>query len=158
MKAADIMTKNPCFCSSNDSIADVAKTMRDHDCGAVPIVDNGKAVGIVTDRDLVVRALATGTNPAAMVGEIASRDLCFCALDDDVKDVERIMSDNQVRRVLVMDRNGRCAGIVSQADLARAVDRPDGLTDREVAIVVERISEKRGRAASKSDSDTRASF
>src|SRR5215470_117447 len=138
MKASDIMTKNPCFCSSNDSIADVAKTMRDHDCGAVPIVDNGRVVGIVTDRDLVVRGLATGTSSAAMVGEIATRNLCRVRADDDVKEVERLMSDNQVRRVLVMDGD-QCVGIVSQADLARAVDRGDGISDREVAIVVERI-------------------
>ncbi len=150
MKAADIMTKNPCFCSSNDSIADVAKAMRDHDCGAVPIVENGRAVGIVTDRDLVVRGLATGTNPAAMVGEIATKKLCSVRADDDVKEVQRLMSDNQVRRVLVMD-NDQCVGIVSQADLARAVDRGDGLSDREVAIVVERISEKRGRAVGSGD-------
>ncbi len=149
MKASDIMTKNPCFCSSNDSIAEVAKAMRDHDCGAVPIVDNGRAIGIVTDRDLVIRGLASGTNPAAMVGEITTKKLCSVRADDDLKEVQRLMSDNQVRRVLVMD-NDKCVGIVSQADLARAVDR-GGLSDREVAIVVERISEKRGRASSSGD-------
>ena len=155
MKAADIMTKNPCFCSSNDSIVSVAKTMRDHDCGAVPIVDSGRVVGIVTDRDLVVRGIATGTNLDAMVGEIASRNLCSVRADADVKEIERIMSDNQVRRVLVMD-NDKCVGIVSQADLARAIERGDGITDREVGIVVERISEKRGRAASRGDTSPQA--
>ena len=155
MKAADIMTKNPCFCSSNDSIASVAKTMRDNDCGAVPIVDNGRVVGIVTDRDLVVRGLATGTNASAMVGEIATRNLCSVRTDSDVKDIERLMSDNQVRRVLVMDGD-KCVGIVSQADLARAIERGDGISDREVGIVVERISEKRGRAASRGDTSPQA--
>ncbi|HEV8445643.1 MAG TPA: CBS domain-containing protein [Gemmatimonadaceae bacterium] len=155
MKAADIMTKNPCFCSSNDSITSVAKTMRDNDCGAVPIVDNDRVVGIVTDRDLVIRGLATGTNPAAMVGEIATRNLCSVRTDSDVKDVERLMSDNQVRRVLVMDGD-KCVGIVSQADLARAIERGDGISDREVGIVVERISEKRGRAASRGDTSPQA--
>jgi CBS domain-containing protein len=157
MKAADIMTKNPCFCSSNDSLADVAKAMRDHDCGAVPIVDNGRAIGIVTDRDLVIRGLASGTNSAAMVGEIATKKLCSVRADDDVKEIQRVMSDNQVRRVLVMDGDN-CVGIVSQADLARAVDRTNGLSDREVAIVVERISEKRGKAASKGDSGSDVRF
>jgi len=157
MKAVDIMTKNPCFCSSNDSIVNVARTMRDHDCGAVPLVDNGRVVGIVTDRDLVVRGLATGTNSAAMVGEIATKNVCRVRADDDVKEIERLMSDNQVRRVLVMDGD-RCVGIVSQADLARAVQRADGLTDREVAIVVERISEKRGKASSRGDSGSEVRF
>jgi CBS domain-containing protein len=155
MKAADIMTKNPCFCSSNDSITSVAKTMRDNDCGAVPIVDNGRVVGIVTDRDLVVRGLATGTNTSAMVAEIATRNLCSVRTDSDVKDIERLMSDNQVRRVLVMDGD-KCVGIVAQADLARAIERGDGISDREVGIVVERISEKRGRAASRGDTSPQA--
>lgn len=158
MKAADIMTKNPCTCSSNDSIADVAKAMRDHDCGAVPIVDNGRAIGIVTDRDLVVRGLATGTNSAAMVGEIATKKLCSVRSDADVKDIQRLMSDNQVRRVVVMDGD-KCVGIVSQADLARAVDRgAEGLSDREVALVIERISEKRGKAASQGSSSSDIRF
>ena len=168
MKASDIMTPTPHCCTSSDSIQSVAAAMRDGDCGAVPIVDNGRLVGIVTDRDLAVRALATGQGPDARVGQFITRDPQCCSPEADVREVQRVMSESQVRRVPIVDASGNCVGIVSQADLARAAGSStssEQVSDREVAIVVERISQPGGsgsnasrasRSASKDSTDINA--
>lgn len=150
MKTRDIMTPSPCCCSPNDSLEAVARTMRDNDCGAVPIVADGRIVGIVTDRDLAVRALAEGKGADTKVGAVITRNPLCCRADDDVHDVERVMADNQVRRVPVVDADGACVGIVSQADLARAAKDGQRVTEHEVALVVERISEPRLRERNQS--------
>jgi CBS domain-containing protein len=152
-KARDIMTADPCGCSTHDSIQDVARAMRDNDCGSIPIVDetSRRVVGTITDRDLVVRGLASAQGPDARVGDLMTRDVCCCGLDDELEDVERIMVSNQVRRVPVVDADGRLAGIIAQADLARAALNRGTVSEHEVAVVVERISEPgrpgRGRTA-----------
>ena len=143
MKANDIMTADPCTCSPNDSLQDVAKSMRDHDCGAVPVVDGGRIIGIVTDRDLAVRALASGKSPDTKVGDFITRAPRCCSTEDDLREVEQIMTELQVRRVPVVDAAGCCVGMVSQADLARAASDGQRVSEREVAIVVERISASR---------------
>src|SRR5215216_3540859 len=140
MKAKEIMTPSPCFCSTDTSIQAVAELMRDHDCGSIPVIDGGRVTGIVTDRDLAIRALAAGKSPNTTVGEVMSANPNCCEADDDVRDVEKIMTDNQVRRVPVVDAAGRCIGIISQADLARAALDGDHVSEHEVAIVVEAIS------------------
>ena len=143
MKAKDIMTAAPCCCSPNDSLQDVARAMRDNDCGAVPIVDNGGVVGIVTDRDLAVRALAEGKGSDARVGDFITTGPCCCSAEDDVRHIEKLMADKQVRRVPIVDADGCCVGIVAQADLARAAFDGERVSEHEVAILVERISEPR---------------
>jgi CBS domain-containing protein len=143
MHASDIMTSDPRCCSPNDSLRDVAQMMRDIDCGAVPVVDNGRIIGIVTDRDLVVRALASGRGADAKVGDVITSDPRCCGTDDDLRDVEQIMAENQVRRVPIVDADGHCVGIVSQADLALAAVAGQRVSEREVAVVVERISAPR---------------
>jgi CBS domain-containing protein len=141
MKAQSIMTPSPCCCTSADTIADVARLMRDNDCGAVPVVDHGRIVGIVTDRDLAVRALATGMDGSTLVADVMTTSPCCCAPDDDLRKVEKIMVDNQIRRVPVVDANGSCVGIIAQADIARAAADGQSVGEREIAIVVEAISE-----------------
>ena len=153
MKASDIMTSSPCTCSPSDSLRDVARLMRDNDCGAVPVVDDdGCVIGMVTDRDLAVRALADGTSADASVGEFITRDPRCCAADDDIRDVEKIMADNQVRRVPVVNADGACVGIVSQADLARAALDGASVSEHEVAIVVERVSAPQRKSFNRDDS------
>lgn len=141
MKAGDIMSPSPCCCSPNDSLQDVARAMRDNDCGSVPVVNDGCLVGIVTDRDLAVRALAYGKAADAKVSDVLTKDPCCCSADDDLRDGEKIMADNQVRRVPVVDADGCCIGIMSQADLARSAFDGRSVSEHEVAIVVERVSE-----------------
>lgn len=140
MKAIEIMTASPRCASTTDTLADVARQMRDHDCGSVPVIDHGSIVGIVTDRDLAIRALADGRSADTKVIEVMTTSPACCSDDADVRDVERLMSDRQVRRVPVVDADNRVIGIIAQADLARAAFRAR-VSDREVAIVVEAISE-----------------
>lgn len=141
MKAREIMTSSPSCCSPSDSLQDVARSMRDNDCGAVPVVDNGCVVGIITDRDLAVRALAGGKSADAKVGDVITSDPCCCTPEADLREVEKIMADNQVRRVPVIDADGCCVGIIAQADLARAAFHGRPVSQNEIAVVVERISE-----------------
>lgn len=149
MKASEIMTPTPHCCAPDDSLRSVASIMRDDDCGAVPVVDGGKLVGIITDRDLAVRALATGQGPDAKVTSHMTRGPHTCSADDDVREVQRVMSEAQVRRVPIVDASGRVVGIVSQADLAIAASGSgQDVSDREVAIVVERISQPAGGTGS----------
>lgn len=146
MKAMELMTASPCCASTTDTLADVARHMRDHDCGSVPVIDHGSIVGMVTDRDLAIRALADGRGADTKVVEVMTSSPSCCSADAEVRDVEKLMADKQVRRVPVVDGDRRVVGIISQADLARAASRAR-VTDREVAIVVEAISEPPIRAA-----------
>lgn len=139
MKAKELMTREPCCCSPDDSVQDVAKMMRDHDCGSVPVIEAGRVVGIVTDRDLAVRGLAEGKSGSAVVRDLMTTSPQCCSEDDDVTSIERVMSDRQVRRVPIVNADGGCVGIISQADLARASH--EGLSDHEVAATIEHISQ-----------------
>jgi CBS domain-containing protein len=143
MKAKDIMTASPSCCSATDSIQDVARTMRDYDCGCVPVIadDSRRVVGIITDRDLAVRGFADGKSPDTKVGFLMTPSPSCCRETDDIKDVEQVMVSQQVRRVPIVDSSDRCIGIVSQADIARAASGDERVSDREIAIVVEKISE-----------------
>lgn len=141
MNAADLMTSSPCCCSPDDSVSDVARIMRDNDCGSVPVVDDaGCLIGIVTDRDLAVRGLAAGKGADTPVRQLMTPQPCVCSTDDDLAVVERTMADKQVRRVPVVDADGCCVGIIAQADLARAAERAR-LSEHDIALVVEKISE-----------------
>ncbi|MEO8620569.1 MAG: CBS domain-containing protein [bacterium] len=141
MQARDIMTASPSVGAPNDSLRSIARIMRETDCGAVPIVDAGCVVGIVTDRDLVIRALADGADSSMPVSKFITASPHCAGPNDDVRVVQAVMVENQVRRVPIVDANGRCLGIVSQADLARAALRGQPVSEHEVARVVERISE-----------------
>lgn len=142
MQVQKMMTSNPACVTPQDTARDAARLMKERNCGSLPVVDNEESkrlVGVVTDRDLAIRALAEGKGADTPVSELMSRDPSCCSPDTDVREVERIMSERQVRRVPVVDSAGRLAGIVSQADLALSKD--DSVSDREIALTVERISE-----------------
>ncbi len=138
MKARDLMTAAPCVCSPDDSIQEVAQMMRDHDCGSVPIVQGKQVIGIITDRDLAVRALADGLYPGIRVRNVMTVAPECCSEEDDLHSVERVMSERQVRRVPIVNADGGVVGIIAQADLARASSR--GISAREVAETVAEIS------------------
>lgn len=145
MEAHEIMTRDPACCTPDHTVQEAARLMQDHDCGCIPVVDDGRrVVGVVTDRDLACRCLAAGLGPDTSVAEVMSLSPSCCAPDDDIQYVERIMEERQVRRVPVVDARGECVGMVSQADVARAADRSAQVSDREVARLVERVSEPRG--------------
>ncbi len=118
----DVMTANPTSCEPSTTIVEAAKVMAQEDVGPVPIVEGGRVVGLVTDRDLVVRVLAEGRDPnSTTIGEIASADLVTVEPDNDLDEALKLMSQNQVRRLPVVE-GGQLVGIVAQADVARAAD------------------------------------
>lgn len=116
MNVSDVMTKNPRTIAPNDSIQRAASIMKEVDTGFVPIVENGKVVGVVTDRDIVIRAVAAGSFDKA-VSEIATTELVSVSSGATTREAEKLMSERQVRRIAVID-NGRLVGIVSLGDIA----------------------------------------
>ena len=154
MRAKDIMTKNPECCRRDDTARQAAQVMRDRDCGCLPIVDDaGRVVGIVTDRDLAVRGIASGKDPDTKLNDLMTPVAACCGPDDDLRDVEKKMAELQVRRIPIVDGGGRCVGIVSQADIALA-SRGSAVTDSEIALVIEQISQPSGRGHSRIDAGT----
>jgi CBS domain-containing protein len=145
MKVKDLMTRDAACCTPDQSVRDAARVMDEKDCGCVPVTDgdSGRVLGVVTDRDIALRVVGQGRSPDIALREIMSDDPSCCGADDDVDEVEKVMARRQVRRVPVIDHDGRAVGMVSQADLATHRGR---LTDREVAEVVARISKKTRRS------------
>jgi CBS domain-containing protein len=145
MEVREIMTSDPVCCSVGDSIAEAASLMERNDCGCIPVVDGKRAqnsvVGVITDRDIAIRGVAQGMSVDVPVADVMTPRPHTCSPNADVKDVSRIMSDRQVRRVVVVDDDGHCVGIVAQADLARAAEARSEVDEVELARVVERISE-----------------
>jgi CBS domain-containing protein len=125
----DVMTPNPVVLSATASLVEAALAMRDFDIGAVIVVDNNQVSGIVTDRDIVVRAIAGGNYPATVkVGEICSRELTTVSPTDTVEDVIRLMRQKDIRRLPVVDGH-HPVGIVSLGDLAIERDPESVLGD-----------------------------
>jgi CBS domain-containing protein len=144
MRVKDIMTERPAYCSADDTIEQAARLMEQNDCGCIPVTEgrDGNLVGVITDRDITVRATGRGRPLSTRVRDVMAASPHCCRADDDVREVERIMSELQVRRVPVIDDAGSCCvGMVAQADLARAAEHRREVTDAEVGRVVERISE-----------------
>lgn len=135
MRASEIMTKNVRHAPPDASVRDVAAMMRDGDMGAVPVVDNGKLIGIVTDRDIVVRVVATGKSSDTPILEAMTTELFTVAPDDFVFEAIRLMGDKQVRRIPVVNRDGSLAGIIAMADVALEME-----DEREIAETLEEIS------------------
>lgn len=118
MKIAEIMTSTVTAVGSCERISDAARLMADEDVGALPVLDGAKVIGMVTDRDIAVRAVAEGLPAEALVRRIMSKDVISCSPDDDLEDVLEIMSNEQVRRLPVCE-SGRLVGIAAIADIAR---------------------------------------
>jgi CBS domain-containing protein len=130
----EVMTSEVKACEPTATVVDAAKLMAQQDVGPIPVVEDGRLVGIVTDRDIVVNAVAKGTDVnTATVGDIASRDLVTISPDDDMNDALNLMAQNQVRRLPVVEGD-RLVGIVAQADIARTG------RDKKTGEVVEEIS------------------
>jgi CBS domain-containing protein len=117
MNIREVMTPNPRSVSPNDSIQNAACIMRDEDAGSVPVVDNGRAVGIVTDRDIVVRVVAEGGQLNRPVRDIVTSALVSATPDMSTREAAELMSEHQIRRLPVVE-NDRLVGIVSIGDLA----------------------------------------
>lgn len=135
LRASEIMTKNVRTATREMSLGDVAAMMRDGDMGAVPVVDGSKLIGIVTDRDIVVRGVADGKNADTAIGEVMTTELFSVARDDFVFEAIRLMGDKQIRRIPVVNTDGSLAGIIAMADVALEME-----DEREIAETLEEIS------------------
>ena len=119
MKISEAMTREVEIIHPNDAIGDAARRMRDGNVGALPVGENDRLIGMVTDRDIVVRGVAEnrlGGNAA--VRDVMSEHVYYCFEDDDVEQAAKIMAEHQVRRLPVLNRSKRLVGIVALADLA----------------------------------------
>src|SRR5512141_1385310 len=119
MKIKDIMTARVEVLRANNSLREAAEKMRAVDVGSLPVLDSDRVVGIVTDRDIIIRGTAEGRDPnTTTVQDVMTRDIFHCFPDDDVKEAAKRMSEKKVRRVLVMNKDDRLVGIASLSDLA----------------------------------------
>ena len=137
MKLKDVMTPRVREIAPGTSLRDAARQMKELNVGVLPVCDGNRVVGVLTDRDVAIRAVAEGCDAdATCASDVMSPGVIYCYEDEDVKQAARIMEEKQIRRLLVMDRNQQTVGIVSLGDLAtRQGD------DRLSGEVLERISE-----------------
>lgn len=138
-KCRDLMTEDPSCCLPSDPVNKAAQLMKTEDVGAIPVVDDHKTrqlIGIVTDRDLALNVIAAGRNAQnTSVADVMTRNVTTCRASDDLEKALTEMSDQQLRRIPVVDDNSRIVGIIAQADIATRLDAP-----KKTAAVVEEIS------------------
>jgi CBS domain-containing protein len=120
MKVCDAMTVEVQLCTPDDTLKDAAEAMMALDVGLLPVTDNERLVGMISDRDIAIRGVAMGRGPDAPVREIMTRDVKYCFEDQDLDEVTRNMGDIQVRRLPVLDRDKRLVGIIALGDIARS--------------------------------------
>jgi len=118
MHVSECMTREVKIANPQETICDAAKMMADCDAGVLPVGENDRLVGVITDRDIAVRGVAEGKGPNASVREVMSAEVQYCFEDDDVDQALRKMGELQVRRLPVLNRDKRLVGIVSLSDLA----------------------------------------
>jgi len=127
MKAKDLMTSNPVCCTPETNLQQVAQFMVEEDCGSIPVVehlDNLRPVGIITDRDICCRTVARGKNPLALeAGQAMSSPVVTVTTETSLEECCRLMEEEKIRRLVVVDKNGSCCGIIAQADIARHTSR-----------------------------------
>lgn len=135
MRCREIMTSNVQTATRGTTLQDAAVLMRDGDMGAIPVVEDSKLVGIVTDRDIVVRSVADGKAASSAVGDAMTSEIFSVKPDDFVFEAIRLMGDKQIRRVPVVNDAGELAGIIAMADIALEME-----DEREIAETLEEIS------------------
>ena len=142
MNVRELMTTAPVPVQPDATLGEVAVLMKQEDCGSIPVVEEGRLVGIVTDRDIVIRGVAAGSDPKTQrVSTVMSADPVTIRPDDDLTDAEKVMADRQIRRLPVVE-NGKLVGIIVTAQIARASDK------RKVGETIKEISEPTSGRAS----------
>ena len=132
----DAMTTSPKTLASSANVVDAAKLMKTEDAGIVPIVDGDRVTGVLTDRDIAIQVVAEGKDPhSTTIGEIASSNLVTVDPDQDLDEALRLMARHQVRRLPVVEEDGRLVGILAQADVAEHAGA------QQTGEVVEKISQ-----------------
>lgn len=135
-KIREVMTRDVEVINPNDTLRDAAEKMRSLNVGPLPVCDGQRVLGMITDRDIVVRAIAVGKDPnSTQVSDVMSSGIEYCFDDDDTENILERMRDKQIRRMIVVDRNKKLVGIVALGDLAGEV------SEHKVGEALEGISE-----------------
>jgi len=128
-KCSEVMTKKTVCCLPDDMVTKVAQLMQSENIGSIPVIESGqtnKLVGIVTDRDLVLKIVAKGLDGKSMkVDAVMTRQMVTCGADDDLQKALDAMAVNQLRRIPIVDANYKIIGIIAQADIATRVNQPE---------------------------------
>jgi CBS domain-containing protein len=120
MRVSEVMTSGVRVVSPEQTISEAARLMAELDAGSLPVGEDDRLVGMITDRDIAVRAVAQQKPPTTKVREVMSQEVLYCFDDQDLEDIAQNMSDVKVRRLPVVDREKRLVGIVSIGDLAKS--------------------------------------
>jgi CBS domain-containing protein len=139
MKISDCMTRDVRLAEPSMTLREAAQLMAACDSGCLPVGENDRLVGMLTDRDIAIRGVAEGKGPDATVGEAMSRDVCWCYEDEPVEEALARLADEQIRRLPVLSRNKRLVGIVSLADLT------DSAQPHQTGVVLSAISREGGQ-------------
>jgi CBS domain-containing protein len=144
MKAREIMSKNPTCVTPDTPLVDAARLMKEENIGVVPVVESSNSrrlVGVLTDRDIAIRAVAEGRDGATTsVGHVMSTDIHTSAPDDSVNDIMALMGSEQIRRIPIVDERGDVVGIIAQADIVLEAN-----DNKKAERTVEKISEPSGK-------------
>lgn len=141
MRVEELMSQAKC-CAEGDTVRACARMMKEENIGFVPVCNaTGEPIGAVTDRDLAVRVLAEGRSADERLDAFMTRDVAACKLGDDIRDVERLMRERRISRVMVCDEGGKLKGVVSFADLADAEE------DEELGETLQQVKSDRPPAA-----------
>lgn len=124
MKVKEMMHKGAEYVAPNAKLQIIARKMRDYDVGSIPVCDGGEVIGIVTDRDIAIRALANGKDVAKLEAkDVMSKDVIFCRDNENAEDAIRIMEDNRVRRLPVLNEAKKLVGMVSLGDISHSLSQ-----------------------------------
>ena len=118
MKVREAMTQDVTVANPRQTICDAAKLMAAADVGALPVGENDRLVGVITDRDIAIRAVARNLPPTTPIGDVMSKEVLYCYEDEDIEHVAENMGEQQIRRLPVLDRDKRLVGIISLGDVA----------------------------------------
>src|SRR5438477_1198736 len=119
MRVRDAMTPDVQLCTPEDTLHDAAEAMAALNCGLLPVTENNRLVGMISDRDIAIRGVAMGRGPDSRVRDVMTADVKYCFDDQDIEEVTENMGDIQVRRLPVLDRDKRLVGIIALGDIAR---------------------------------------
>lgn len=122
MRIKECMSEDVVIAAPAQTIRDAARMMRNIDAGFIPVGENDRLVGMITDRDIAVRGIADGKGPDTAIRDVMSKEVLYCYDDDDMDDVSDQMAELQVRRMPVLNREKRLVGIISLGDIAQAAD------------------------------------
>lgn len=133
MKVSECMTRNVRLCGPNDTIQDAARTMKEIDTGLLPVGENDRLLGTVTERDIVLRALASGLPYDTPIREVMTPEVKYCSESDTLEEVAAQMGEERLRRILVLDQDKRLVGIISLGDVAKAEHTQGGAALSKIA-------------------------